>query len=376
VSVRVEVHTGLPPDWPADGRSLLATPGWLRAMAGRLGAGAVTIAAREPGGAALAFAYGCVQTEARPGEFFDLHHVLVSAAPALPLTDAARAARTRLAAEAPPPPRWVPNLTVMLPGYECHVLGPGRRDPATLRALVAGAVEFAAGEGIGNVAFLYTTPDAPELAAVLTGLRFTAVPLSRTWDLRLPGSGVDDYFAALPRKRSAEARRELRLLREAGVTVAPSQVDGVFDRLVELRCRLVEKYRGRADRAVEAARLRVLVDEVAGGAPQTLVAAAGGDVVGFALFAEHNATWHALAAGYDYADPRSRLAYFGTAFYGAAERAYAAGVSRLGYGQGAWQAKRARGCRGTPLTGWFRSSDPDLAAAARASARVTRLVPG
>ena len=51
-----------------------------------------------------------------------------------------------------------------------------------------------------------------------------------------------------------------------------------------------------------------------------------------------------------------------------------AGVRSLGYGQGAWQAKRARGCRPTPMTGWVSSTDPAVAAAALASAEVTALV--
>jgi uncharacterized protein len=96
--------------------------------------------------------------------------------------------------------------------------------------------------------------------------------------------------------------------------------------------------------------------------------------LGFALFAEHRDTWHCLAVGADYGDPRSRLTYFATAYYRAAEHAYRCGVRTIGYGIGAWQAKRARGCRPTPLDGWVHTADPELAATVRASAGITEPV--
>jgi len=97
-------------------------------------------------------------------------------------------------------------------------------------------------------------------------------------------------------------------------------------------------------------------------------------VLGFALFAEHHGMWHCLALGSDYGDRRSRLTYFGTAYYRAAEHAYRCGVRTIGYGLGAWQAKRARGCLATPLTGWVHTTDLELAAVARTSARITELI--
>jgi hypothetical protein len=185
---------------------------------------------------------------------------------------------------------------------------------------------------------------------------------------------MDDYLASLPRKRRKETRREARTLAESGVDIRKADVWPVFDDLVDLRCQLVAKYRGRADREHEASRLRTMVEDVAGGQPTLLLATADDTPVGFALFAPNRDEWLCLAVGHDYADPRSRLTYFGAAYYRAAEAAYAAGVRTLGYGQGSWQAKRARGCRPTPMAGWVHSTDPALAAAVRASAGVTELV--
>lgn len=381
MSLRPQVSPGFVTDWHTADTDppLFATPGWLRAMAHRLGPSPVTLTVTDDAapGVVLAATHGAVQRQPRPGEFFDLHHVLIGTDPTIPLTDAARAARAELAAAAPPPQRWVPNLTVMLPGYECHLVGPGRRDSAVSSTLVDGALRWADAEGLPTVAFLYTTPDAVELATALTARGFVHIPLSLTWDLHLPGSGLADYFAYLPHKRRIEARRERRLLRDAGVQVAAggvTDIDAVFDRLVELRCRLVEKYRGRADPESEAAKLRVVIEDVAGGRPRVFTAVApDGTVVGFAVFAEHQGSLLALAVGYDYDDPRARLAYFETAFYQAAETAYQEGIHTLRYGQGSWQAKRARGASGTELAGWFHSHDDDLTKAVRASAAVTEL---
>lgn len=381
MTVRVEVHEGLAPQWPALAATgpLLASPAWLAAMRGRLGERTLTLLVHGNGRPALA-ALASVQREPRPGEVFDLHHVLVGTAPALPLTDAARAARARLAPAVPAAPAWVPSLVVMLPGYECVPVGPGADDAELLAALVDRAWEWASEAGMRAVAFLYTRPEAVALAGVLADRGFTAVPLSITWDLPVPAEGLPGYLAALPRKRRQEARRELRRLHAEGVelrALRPEEVaaEGTRHTLAGLRCQLVSKYRGGADEAVERARLASLVDGVAGGRPHVLAAEVAGRPVGYALFAEHRGDWHCLSVGYDYTDPRSRLAYFGTAYYLAVSLASRAGVRSLGYGQGAAAAKRARGCVGTPLTGWVRASDPRIAAAVRASADVTELLP-
>ena len=364
------------PGWPArpgPSDSLFATAGWLRAMRSRLGDELVTLTV--PDRVAL---LASVQRSPKPGEFFDLHHVCVSEAPALPLTDAARAARAAL--HPPDPPQWTPNLVVMLPGYECVPVGPAAADPVLLGRLVDAAVAHAAGEGLRAVAVLYTRPGAP-LAAVLADRGFLALPLSRTWDLVVPEDRAPGYPASLPRKRRAEAARELRQLEAAGVALrhldpAEATSGPVLGTLAALRAQLVRKYRGGSDEAAERARLESLVHDVASGEPQVFVAEVDGTTVGFALFAAYGDEWHCLCVGYDYRDPRSRLAYFGTAFYAAVPAAAKAGVRRLGYGQGSAHAKRSRGCTGTPLTGWIHTDDPALRAAVRASAAVTELLPG
>lgn len=317
--------------------SFLASPAWLAAMHGRL---PEAVPLKADGVEAHAF----IQREPRPAEFYDLHHVLTTAAPALPISRAPIAS-----------PPWVPALTVMVPGYECLPVGPRALDPTALNALVSAALDY----DVPTVAFLYTRPGP--LEPVLRARGFTQVPLSMTWDLHLPGTGVADYLSAFPRKRRKEIRREMRSV----VDVHREEPD--LDELTALRCQLTEKYRGTSDFATERRKLAALVAMD----PVTLVARAG-HAVGFAMFARHDDAWTCVAVGFDYTDERSRLAYFGTAYYAAVEHAYAEQVRTISYGQGSWEAKRARGCTGTPLGGWIHTRDPELAEVLALSAATTR----
>lgn len=374
-----EVVAGVAPEWAAlaAGGPLLAGPGWLRAMDGRLGAPAMTVIVRA-GGLPVLAALATVQTAPRPYELFDLHHVLVSAAPDVPLTEASRARRADLADIAPPASRWLPYLLVMLPGYECVPVGPGAGDAGYLDALVVAAQRWAADHAIATVAFLYVRPDSTALAGVLAGHGYTRIPLTRTWDIPVPLDGLRGHLGAQPRKRRQEAMREMRRLAAADVTIeriGPADItsEPVLRRLTELRCHLVRKYRGGADPTAERRRLDTMVSDVCGGAPEVFAAAADGLVLGFALFAPWHDEWYCLAVGFDYDDPRSRMAYFCTAYYDAVAAAAEAGVRRLRYGLGSAEAKQARGCVGTPLYGWVRSSDAELAATVRATVGITEL---
>jgi hypothetical protein len=379
--VSVRIWPGIAPQWPTlavDGPLLTSSP-WLNALAGRLGDQQLTIVVTQDGEARLA-ALATVHRTPAPGELFDLHHVVVTTASVLPLTESARAARAGLTAAAPPPERWVPNLIVMLPGYECVPVGPGRDDLALLRELVSGVVSWAEQQNLETVAFLYTHAEPAGLGTALSDHGFTAIPLSRTWVLPVPADGFSAYLAALPPKRRAEAGRELRRLDDAGVRVRQLGPDELTDeptlaRIAALRAQMQHKYRGKADDQRELAKLRPLLADVCGGQAIIFAAEANDALIGFSLFCPHGDSWYCLAAGYDYADPRSRFCYFATAFYGPVPVAAAAGVRSLAFGQGSAGAKKSRGCVGLPLTGWIRSAEPELTAAIQAAAQVTELEP-
>jgi Peptidogalycan biosysnthesis/recognition len=379
--VSVRIWPGIAPQWPAlaaDGPLLTSSP-WLNAVAGRLGDQLITIVVTQDGEAKLA-ALATVHRRPAPGEFFDLHHVVVTAAPVLPLTESARAARAGLAAAAPPPEHWVPNLIVMLPGYECVPVGPGRDDLVLLRELVRAAVSWAEQQNLATVAFLYTYAEPAGLGLALAEGGFTAMPLSRTWVLPVPDGGFSAYLATLPQKRRAEAGRELRRLEKAGVRLRQLEPGELTDeptlgRLAALRAQMQRKYRGKADDQRELAKLRQLLTDVCDGRAIVFGAEADGELVGFTLFCPHGDSWYCLTAGYDYADPRSRFCYFATAYYFPLPVAARAGVRSLAFGQGSARAKKSRGCVGLPLTGWIRSAEPALTAAIQASALVTELEP-
>jgi uncharacterized protein len=381
MAISSQVYPGIAPQWPdlAGTESLLTSPRWLERMSGRFGDQTITVAVTDDGEVKLA-ALATAQSKPAPGEFYDLHHVLVTPAQVLPLTEESRKARAELAASAPPPERWLPNVVVMLPGYECIPVGSGRNDRAMLDELVDRTCRWAAERDIGTVAFLYTRPDPAGLHEALAARGFGAVPLSLTWTITVPDGGMSEYLARLPVKRRREAVRELQRLAEAGVSIRqldPGEVkaDAMLAEMARLRANMVRKYRGKADQQRELAKLTFMIEDICAGRPEVMAAEADGTLLGFALFCPHGDCWYCLVAGYDYADPRSRFCYFATAFYGAVPVAARAGVQTLAYGQGSGAAKRSRGCTGTTLTAWVRSADPALTAATRESARITRLQP-
>jgi uncharacterized protein len=374
-----EVVAGIADRWAdlAAYGPLLADPRWLRAMDGRLGADPLTILVRERGRPVLG-ALATIQTAPRQYELFDLHHVLVTPSPQLHLTEESLARRRALAGHAPPAPCWTPYLLVMLPGYECVPVGPGADQPGLVAALVDAVDRFAAAEGIDTVAYLYVRPESAVLAAALATRGYTRVPLTHTWDMPVPADGMRGYLGAQPRKRRQEATREMRRLADAGVTIVrvpPEQARAAAtrERLTALRCQLVRKYRADADEGIERRRLDDMIDEICGGTPEVFAAVSDEAMLGYALFAPWRDLWYCLSVGYDYADARSRMAYFATAYYGPLDAAASAGVRWLRYGIGAGAAKRARGCVGTPLDGWVRSANTRLDATVHAAAEITAL---
>lgn len=377
----VLVVDGVPDWWDtlAGPGPVLGSAAWLRAMSGRVGRRALTFAvpARPAGGAgdlpASVAVYGTLQAEPRPGEYYDIHHLIATPTGLMPLTAAARAARAEIAAAAPDQAQWTPSVVVMFPGYECFPVGPGAADPAALDALVGGIVGWARETGARCVGFLYLRPSAAALAAALDRHGFSPVPLTFSFDLPVPGADFTAYLRALPKKRRVEVGRELRQLAEAGVTLHRPPAEEVFDDIVRLRCALVRKYRGTVDVPNERAKVRRIIDDVAGGAPHVFCATADGAVLSAAVFAGTAQDWTCLVSGTDYADPRHRFGYFATAYYEPVRAAGPLGVRLLRYGQGSWDAKLARGCRPTPMTGWVLPLDPALAETVRRSAASTAI---
>ncbi|MGW0801463.1 hypothetical protein [Nonomuraea sp. NPDC002799] len=335
---------------PAEG-PLFSTGRWLAAMRGRVPGRPYTF---ELGGAIL---HGTVVERAYPGEVFDLGQLLAADIAKLPLSPATRQARAGQDGR----PGCAPNLVVMLPGYECHALGPAGDDGATVGALVAGIVAWARARELRAVAFLYTR--GPVLERELGGQGFTGIPMSYSCELT-PGT-------PLPRHRAQEARRELRRLADAGVRLGLTEISRPVPGMVELKCGHSRKYGGNPDPAGVARHLETLC---AGGA---LLSGAelGERLLGYGLFLPHRGTWYCVSTAMAYDVAEARHTYFATVYYEPSRHAAEAGAGLLHYGHGAWRAKLARGCRAVELPIWVLALDPELKPLIEWSAATTTLAP-
>jgi hypothetical protein len=111
----------------------------------------------------------------------------------------------------------------------------------------------------------------------------------------------------------------------------------------------VAKYANTPDPAKEAAFLARVRATFAPDEISVFEAVRGDTVLGFSLFIQDGDVWMPMATGSEYGDPASRFTYFATLFYRPAELAAQRGVRLIPYGLGSWAAKRARGCRLSPL---------------------------
>lgn len=359
---------GRPPEWRdlAAGGPMFATEEWLAAMRGRIPGDGVTFLLRDSGRARLAL-YGTVLRE--PGEeLFDLPYVLAGDARPLPLSEDSRAARASW--RPPPTESWYPNLVVMLPGYECHPLGPLAADAGALSELTGAIVAWAGERGLRLVAFLYTPPGTAPLQDVLAAKGFSRVELAYSCEMALAGESFDDYLGALPRKRRTEARRELRRLAQAGVRTRAVTVTEVPGDVVRLKRAHSAKYGGAPP---DPARVRARLAGLCAGSALLFRAERGESLVGYGLFTEHAGDWYCVSTGMDYDRGDSRHAYFSTVFYEPVRHAYLAGVRRIHYGQASLGAKLARGCHAVEVPGWVLALDERFAPVVAESARTSTL---
>ncbi|MFG1942877.1 GNAT family N-acetyltransferase [Nonomuraea sp. NPDC048826] len=335
---------------PAEG-PLFSTGRWLAAMSGRVPGSPYTF---ELGGAIL---HGTVVARPHPGEVFDLGHLLTADTPQLPLSEATRAARAGRESW----PECTPHLVVMLPGYECHALGPAGDDAAAVELLVSGIVAWARERGLRAVAFLYTRGQALERA--LGGLGFTGMPMSYSCELT-PGTPV-------PARRAKEARREVRRLADAGVRLRTREISRPAPGMAELKCGHSRKYGGSPDPAAVSRRLEALCS----GGALLFGAELGERLLGYGLFVPHGDTWYCVSTAMAYGVAEARHTYFATLFYEPARHAAEAGAGRLHYGHGSWRAKLSRGCRAVELPIWVLALDPELKPLIEWSAATTTLAP-
>ncbi len=243
-----------------------------------------------------------------------------------------------------------PSLLLMLPNYETTVIGPGRTDVHQLDALLAGIEEWGRSAGLRAVAVSYLLPHPEQVIDALRARDWSVSMMTHRCDMAVTWHDFDGYLATLRSKRRVAVRRELRALDEAGVRLRAVPISAAdLDGLVRLRLQLLDKYGLPVDEAKESGTLARLVEHFADEDLTVVEARAGQRLLGYTLLVRDGQTWTALMTGSDYTDPLSVYCYFATCYYEPARRAPHAGVSRISYGMGSWEAKRLRGCTLTPL---------------------------
>lgn len=343
---RLEVWQGIPSDWDrwvADDR-VGTSQRSMRLTIDRFGDGYHTFAWCD-GSRPLVAVGGTLLSAPMPSRRVDPYAILTG-----------RSVDAGLAVDGPHP--WsgfdtadvFPGLMLMHPHYDTRPVGPCASHPATLDRFVHGLLTWAADRGCRAVSLLYQTAAAVPLLtsfSVITGA--AVVPLSTSCVLDVDWTDVDGYLSRFSYKRRTAMRRELRWLAEHGVRIAEEDLGGAGPELVGLRCALVARYGGTPDPAKEE-RLVDQVRETFRPSELCLVTArADGRLVNFMLFVREGDDWSALLTGTDYDSDAARFAYFATGFYHPAALAPAAGIRRIHYGFGSWEAKRQRGCRSEPV---------------------------
>lgn len=234
-----------------------------------------------------------------------------------------------------------PCLMLTYPNYAAFPVGTMR--PDVLREFVDSVVAWAKEHGIASIALLFLTPPAAPLLPELVSFGFTVGQMGSRCDMDVTWSSFDGYLDHLPSKRRVEVRRELRQLESSGLVRASRPLAEHEPELLDLRCRLIEKYDESVDPAAEAAIFDKIRRHVPPSDITVFTVSSGSRTVSFSLFIQDGEEWTAMLTG-----SSSPLGYFSTIFYQPAAQAPSRGVRLLAYGYGSLDTKRRRGCRVSP----------------------------
>ncbi len=366
----VQVLEGVARQWAdhvGDDVPILASGPWIDATLERLTSRRLTFLAEVDGrrGGLQATVVDNVAT----GEMVNLYRMLVADLKVWKFPAAAIAARPGLQARTPPAGDWLPHLAVLYPGFDSFVAASGGPTPSMTHALVDAAIAWAADQGMKAVSFPYVRSDT-NLPMVLGERGFASIPLTFRSRLMLSGS-FDDYVASLSKNGRSQVTKERQRLAAAGVRTQRRAIDDVWPDVLALRCDLVERYGQQADKDLEEANIRVLVSSFGADRTRLYCSVLDGRIVGFSLFVVWRDTWYATHTG-TYELPQTRSVYFDHLFYAPIADAIAEGARVLDLGIGAWEGKRRRGCKLTPIDLWVRGLDPAIDQAARLAGSAMR----
>jgi Uncharacterized protein conserved in bacteria len=340
------VTPGVPTDWASlagDGPAA-ARARWIEFGRSWYPGPYQTLALRDPDGRCAVAMGGTVLPAPGPVPRRDPYHILTG-----------RAAYLGLCADGSQPwPRDVdpaevhPCLVLMYPNYATFPVGPGASDPEVLRHFVAEVISWAKDQGIRSIALLFMTPRADPLLAELDRSGFGTVMMGERCDLDVTWTDFDGYLRTLPSKRRVEVRRELRTLDDRGLVRSSRSLAADEPELLDLRCGLIAKYDGSADRAAEAAIFDQIREHVAPEDLTVFTVTDGDRLLSFSLYIQDGSEWTAMLTGSAYADPDASYGYFSTIFYQPIAEAANRGIRLISYGYGSLDTKRHRGCHVSP----------------------------
>ena len=353
---------GVGGDWDAvaEGGGLLSSRRWLEATERRYPWPVLTFLLGRGGRPSVGL-YGTVVDDPGAYETYNPHRVLAGPTRALAFDQPTTLARARLAEGLPAAERWFPCLVLTYPGYGCYPVGPGAGEPDLVARCLEGVLGWAGGAGVRSVALQFVAAEEePALTVALAAHRHLWVPLDQRADLDLAGvASLEQHVARLPATWRHEARREMRVVRRAGVETRRLEASPHRGDLVELRCALLAQRGQRPDPALEARRLDAVLDAF-GDDVRVFGCFQGGELVRVGSFLVHGPEWVAFWTGARYDHPAAALTYFEAVFYRPVAEAVREGVSRIGYGMGSPEAKRRRGARLTPVAAAILPVAPDL----------------
>lgn len=238
-----------------------------------------------------------------------------------------------------------PCLLLFYPNYATFPVGTHAADPTTLRRFVAELVAWARRAGIAAIAVVYLTPNAAPLVAELARAGFDTRHLGERCDMPVTWSDFPGYLRGLPKKYRDEAKRELNRMDDRGLIRAVRSLAPDEPELLDLRCRLIEKYDGAVDRAEQAAIFDMIRRFVAPEDITVFTVTTGTELLSFSLFIQDGPEWTVMLIGSAYGHPHAEYGYFSCMFYQPIELAPRQGVTLLAYGYGSLDAKRRRGCQ-------------------------------
>lgn len=336
----LEVVEGIPAGWDGltAGAPVTLSSRWIELAAARIPGGYRTFLTSHGDEVSVAFGGGVLsQPTGHPR--FDPYEVL-----------SGRAVSAGIAQAGPHPwqgldPSEVfPCCLLMFPNYETAPAGAGRQDPAALRAFLRSLAEWCQSEGIRSIAALFLRPEPAAVHEALEQAGFGLVPMIDRAELAVTWADFDGYLAALPKKRRAVVRGELRALTARDVQIIERPLRADEPELARLRSNLIEKYGGPPDVERESRGLDTLRRCFSEDDLRVFEAVRDGKSLSFGLFVRDGSHWTGLMTGSDYSHPDSALTYFATFFYQPAAVAPEYGIDRISYGIGSLEAKRLRGC--------------------------------